>query len=158
MIRGTWTVLGWDGDAKRYDLGLAAEDGGFTTRVGRAHLERLLREAETATRRPGPVVSAVDFYATDYPLAVAMVYAHIGDISSMDGTKMGTVLAIKAEGKAGAVLPPNVLASGASESALRRHARAAFAALETLLEREGRVEGDSARATRRGERYGEPGH
>eukprot|EP00966_Prymnesium_polylepis_P300852 6951888-Prymnesium_polylepis.2 len=83
MIRGTWTVFGWDGGAKRYDLGLAAGDGGYTTRVGRAHLERL------------------------YPLAVAMVYAHMGDISSMDVTKMGTALAIKAGGKAGAVLPPN---------------------------------------------------
>ena len=73
-----------------------------------------------------------------------MVYAHLGDITSMDGTKLGTVLAIRAGGRAGAVLPPTVLAAGASESALRRHARAAFAALETLLEREGLEVSDMA--------------
>eukprot|EP00966_Prymnesium_polylepis_P246837 5708446-Prymnesium_polylepis.2 len=72
MICGAWTVLGWDDSAKRYDIGLASEDGGYTTRVGTAHLERLLRDAETATRRPGLAVSAVCFDATDYPLAVAM--------------------------------------------------------------------------------------
>eukprot|EP00966_Prymnesium_polylepis_P045396 1051112-Prymnesium_polylepis.1 len=124
MIRGAWTVLGWDDSAKRYDIGLAAEDGGYTTRVGTAYLERLLRDAETATRRPGPAVNAVCFDATDYPLAVAMVCAHLGDITSMDVTKMSTVLATRAGGRAGAVLPPTVLAAGASESALRRHARA----------------------------------
>eukprot|EP00966_Prymnesium_polylepis_P082552 1911543-Prymnesium_polylepis.1 len=73
-----------------------------------------------------------------------MVYAHLGDITSMDVTKMGTVLAIRAGGRAGAVLPPAVLAAGASESALRRNARAAFAALETLLEREGLEVSDMA--------------
>ena len=71
-------MLGYDAAANKYDLGLDDTDGGYATRVSTAHLERLLRGAESSTCRPAAAArpeAVVD--ATDYPLAIAMVYAHL---------------------------------------------------------------------------------
>ena len=67
MISGGWTVLGYDALNDKYDLGLDADDGGYSTRVGTKHLERLLRSAESSTRRPAAAARpAVVVDATDY--------------------------------------------------------------------------------------------
>eukprot|EP00966_Prymnesium_polylepis_P213307 4940114-Prymnesium_polylepis.1 len=143
LIRGTWTVLGYDDSSEKYDLGLADADGGYHSRVGRRALMRFLRDATSSTRRPPADDSSdVEFDATDYPLSVAMVYNHLGDVASMDVSKLGARLAIRAGKQAGAVVPPDALSASATPAALRRHARAALAALEVLLEHEGLSIGD----------------